>query len=336
MSADPFALSSASRSPELADEVRRTSLECVGRFARVYAELDHARSWYEPRAGVLFAAALAVGADGEADESAEAVVEARRQIGRATHWWQTTWQNRWLLAGLCAELGEEPGACLARIEAARRAFRDHKLKRAGAYALAAAALADDDDPDAWAERLGQVYRGLKRRRRFVTGTDDYPGCALVACHAATADELLERVATARARLTAVGLQDGNHLQRAALLHTAGEGDEAAAKRAADVGAGLLHRGVRIVALDYPELALLGLIDAPSNVVVERVLVHRKVVGTLIHGWQPQLQFQLAVAVAAWSLAVEVGDPASAVARARRLSVACSCVGLATAHGATTG
>jgi hypothetical protein len=190
------------------------------RFVAIHAALVAGRTPLDRDTWLRAGALAAIDAADEPSAVAQRVRATADGLFTGAAWFSPlASQLRYLAAGVLVAGGGDHAGFIAEVEALRAALAAAGLPHRGRHEVLAAlvlritGIGRDDAVAAMAE----LWRGMKRQHRWLTGADDLPACALLAGAGAEPATLLARMDAAWDALHERGVRTGDLLQTASHL-----------------------------------------------------------------------------------------------------------------------
>ncbi len=210
------------------------------------------------------------------------------------------------IAATLLKHGDEPAAFLAESERAKALFRKVGMRRSESYevlALLAARISTQLAPLSLelAQRIQAVYEAMRTHHWWLTGPEDLPACALLACRPGEPSEFGRKATDIYSALERrAGLWRGDPLQTASnLLSLGGLEPDELAQRFQNIAQGLKEAGFRIGQGDYDDVAVLCFLAQPVDRIVDTIRTYthriRGLIGLLERGMAMSLATNLAFA-----------------------------------------
>jgi hypothetical protein len=296
----------------------------LNRFRELYDELNADRGWFGDASSLRFAAMSAVSCKGSVEQVAAAIRTTANEIQERSGWFGELNSSLRFIVGAILVLNEDSAnEFMAEVKRGRELFRQAGLRRGGIYetmALLILRLQNDLEPvkSADVSRFKAIYEEMKRHHWWLTGSDDFPACAILVGQDASPIEIGESIERIYQALNRSGFAKGDPLQTAAnLLYLAGLDPLVAAERYSRLAAGFRDSGVSIWQSDYDELAILTFLDHDSTRIVSRVLECREAMESLRPDPGRSLTFNLAASIAFLEL-VQLDHSMNAISDAKAL------------------
>lgn len=254
-------------------------LDPLARMCELYRALKARSGWFSDPNAFHFAAVTLATTRGAAETLAEAVERTAARLKERAGWFGALHSSvRYPLAAMLVRNGDDADAFTDEVERVRGLIRDLGLWRGGTYDAIAAYLLRSHRRGITArevERLRDMYREMKRNHWWLTGTEDYPYCALFALQDRDPADIARRLEDLYARLLDAGCSRGNALQRVThILYLNPKPEAQIATRFVDLHIAFREAGVRMWTCDWDELALLTYPVEPVQQIVRGTLVAR--------------------------------------------------------------
>lgn len=250
----------------------------LARFVAIDEALDASRRTLADRMPQRYAAINAVLLPGEPGELADQLRVRAERLREHTSLTTTFLVSMDILfASALMRYGDEPDALLAEVERVRPMMNAHRLRWSPVYefiAILALRMVGGGAPiqDTILARMREVFVAMRSHHWFLTGTDDFPMCALLATRPGEPAALARRANQIYEALRRdAGAYRGELLQSASntLALSDLEPDELSARFAA-LMQGFEQAGLRMNTEAYDELAALCYIARPIDSIIECV------------------------------------------------------------------
>ncbi len=259
-------------------------------------------------------------APGSPEQLASQFHQTAAELRRGAGWFGSlNSEVRFAVAASLVRRGQSAGAFAVELDRVQAMFREERLPRGGSLEVLAILLLSGSQenlatPRGSVERLALFYRAMKSRKRLLTGTDDYPACALLCSEPGREVEVLDRVDALYEGLKARGLRRGNALQRTShLLHFSTQPDGPVLDRFSDLFGCFRHAGLRMGERDYGLVATLCFLAMEAERVVDTVLGQRRTLLETSGARGKQEGFELATSTAFQTLTLEADRTQGALA-----------------------
>ncbi|MBN1419059.1 MAG: DUF4003 family protein [Planctomycetes bacterium] len=274
------------------------------RFRELYDALAEDRGWFGDATSLRFASLSALVCPGSPREVASGIRAAAGEIKERSSWFgQLRSPLRFILGATLLANRDRVQGFLDEVDRVRPLFREEHIRRGGTYEVIAililrvrggvAPIATET-----IERFHAIYDEMKRYHWWLTGTADFPACALLAGEPEGPEAIGRAIEEIYRALHDAGFATGDPLQTAAnILYLARRAPRDAARRYRDLAEGFRRAGVRIWRSDYDELAILTFLDAPAQRLIDHVLEIRGEMETLRPKPNRSMTFSLASGIA---------------------------------------
>ena len=250
----------------------------LDRFLELRAALDLVGGIFRDRNAPRLAASVLLDVEGAPREIAAEIDRRQAVLGKELGFFSMVAAPlRFVLAGVLYRRGVEPREFARAFLVARREFRRQRVRRSEVHELLAFTLlsgrwgidAELEEPVA---RMQAIFRGLRRRHFWITGSSDLAACASLSRRLGDADAIAAEVDACYRQLRRhLRWWRGQSLHRAAqILALSGVEPETAAQRAEAVRAALRRQGYKVGVGDYTNVALLCFLAVPVEKLVGRV------------------------------------------------------------------
>jgi hypothetical protein len=278
------------------------------RFCAIYAELVGRSKWYEAREAFRYAVMPLVLAEGTPGEVAARLHARVKDLRAGTSWYSGLRGTVGvMLAAELTMLDESASSYLRQLErcrpwfASRWRFASEMYRGMAILALwigARQGNAARDVNEADVDRLERVWRAMKRDHPWLTGSSDWPTCAILSATSERPEQVAQRVEQMFTELRRRGFRRGDRLQSAAQILAMEEVQpQAVGARFESLYSDFKRAGLYMHSGDYSEIALLCLAPDQGVPLVERVRGHRARVGELRPKPSRESSFNLACATA---------------------------------------
>jgi hypothetical protein len=273
----------------------------LDRFRAIMAELHPERESWTDAYWLRYAAQAVVLCPGSAAEIAIRLRTVAAELSHKGAAFKGLHSSlRFVVAAMLLQANTEVPVFLADVKRIIAMLDEVGLRRSGNHQLLTAVIlrmAPDHDAFSMleAERLKAIYQQMKSFHWWLTGPHDLPACAALAQVPGSSEVVVARAEAIYQRLVAADLTPGNPLQNAAnLLPLMGLDQEAAADRYLVLVRYLQERTESLLPEHYDAVALLTLLDQPTELVV----AHLQAVRNELDLYQPYLAGASSFAVAA--------------------------------------
>ena len=296
----------------------------LARFHEIHDALNAERRWWQGASTLRFAAITAMTCPGNGHSVATEIRRISERIKEESGWFGSLNSDLcFIVAVMLLQQGDTAVGFLNEVKRVREMFRELSLRRDGVFetmAILVMRISAELKPvqKATVRRFQSIYEEMKRHHWWLTGPDDFPACAILACRSESPLEIGAAIERIYQALRAKGFKAGDPLQTAAnLLYLANEQPREIAMRYRDLADGFEHANVSMWQSDYDELAILSFLGHPARVVVDRVVQHREVMKSLRPRPDRSLTFNLASSVAFLDL-VKVDSDLKSITDAKAL------------------
>jgi hypothetical protein len=251
--------------------------------------------------------------EGAPEAVATSILDVQTALKEAVPWYSDMGSSvRLGLAGMLVRTGDDVSSFLDALEVAQARFREVHLRRSAANEAFATLIHRQltgrrEVTIHDAQRLKAIYEALKGYHWWLTGPEDLASCVVLSSRSGEPQTIGTEVEAIFQALRQAGHSGGEPLQTASFFLTLAEGHPSVlAKRFTWLAGAFRKKGVRILAQDSDELAVLTVLDRPIFEMVRTVLEHRAIISE-IGGFGRQATFELAVSTTALELSAEAGE-----------------------------
>lgn len=272
------------------------------RFVEIFEALEVGRGWWESPTLLRHSALALTTIPGDARELAARVREVAEELRTSQPWYRRS-SIEAMLAVQLLRTGRSIPAMNTEVERATALFRARWRFSGGVSEVVAILTLADASPngrvgDAQVARLAALYDGIRADHPYLTQKSDWPLCALLTLAQGEPQSIARRVEDLYTALRGVHFPRGDALQNAALVLALVPGAPTLlATRFRALYDAFAAAGLRMVAEDYDEIAVLGFSPAEPAVVVATLLRHRERIAVLAPRPDKQTSFSLAAGTA---------------------------------------
>lgn len=278
--------------------------QTLPRFLEIARALRAHGSLFEDWSVLHLSAASLPLVAGEPEALARGLREHMEALRRGARWWKRLGGSmRAFAATSLLQNDQGAGEFYAELERVRALFRRARLPRGSESEVLGFLVLRDLAPDARVspesvQRMGELYREIKKDHPWLLGAGEYPTLALLSACDTPPAEIARRVEKILQRLEQQGFRSrGRLIPIAQMLFLAPEADAVATARFEALWKEFGSRGLRMFASDYDEVALLCFAPRPAKEIVRRVLEHRAEIRRLKGRPGRDVSFSLACATA---------------------------------------
>ena len=278
--------------------------DALERFIALDEALELSRRALTDRMPQRFAAVNAIHVPGEPAEVAAAIRAcAERLRARMTIPFAFVATMDVLFASALVRHGDDPDALLDEVARVRPRMRKRRLRWSPVYEfiaiLALRLLGRGPVSDEQLDRMRAAYSSMKSHHWFLTGTDDFPMCALMAARPGDPAALADRAHVIYQALRRdAGTYRGEMLQTASNTLALSELEpEELSSRFAALMEGFANAGLRMQIDNYDELAALCFIARPLDAIVNCVAEFEAVISDHVRWYERYSSFNWAANLA---------------------------------------
>lgn len=256
------------------------SRDPLARFMALHDALEADRKWHQDKVPRRLAAVCLIPTTGEARELVTAMRACDAVLEAKISWTQVTSSVRLLIAAQIVKYGDSAEAYLDEVRRVRGMFRAAAIRNGGTYeylaVLVLRRVLGRAIEAADVERFKAIYEAMKRYHWWLTGSEDFPACAMLVARAEDPASIGAGTdAVYRALHERANLWRGDALQTAAnVLYLANVPALEVAERFILLKEELGRRGVRVGQDQYDQVAILCFLAWPVEKVVMTVLEFR--------------------------------------------------------------
>ncbi len=257
----------------------------LDRFLAVQDALVSEKKWTDDPSALRYAASTLILHEGSPARVASHLRRvAARLVGRAGWFGPMQSSVRFAVAAMLLRSDDDADGFCDDVERLTPLFKEAGLRGAGntlavlamlllrQHALRAGRTVGVTE----VQRVRDVHDEMKQHHRFLTGSDDYPAAALLACTDASPGEIGRRVEVFYEGLRDLGFKRGNALQTVShILFFAPAADDLCMRRFRALWGAFDEAGLWMNVGDYDEVAVLSFLSQPAGTVVATVLEHRE-------------------------------------------------------------
>lgn len=274
------------------------------RFREIFEALNSERGWFESATYLRYAAIAAMCCEGEPGEVASAIRATARELKKLAGWFgELRSELRFVFAAILRLKGDRASVFTAEIDRVRKMFREVGVRRDATYEMLAilvmrSGLNLEPISTPLVQRFKDMYDEMKNYQWWLTSTDDFPACAMLALRDEPIGLMGQQIELIYQGLRREGLSRGNDLQSSANLLYLSEGRaELAVGRVGELIRRFKIRGETIRRTDYDEMAILSFLLNDPQEIIERVVSYRDQVRQLKPRPDKRLAFNLGANIA---------------------------------------
>ena len=276
----------------------------LARFRSIYEALETDRRWWRDSGRLRYAAVATICTDGIPSSIASGIRNTEKGLKDASPWHMDVGSHvRFVVSAILYQNGDSAKSFIKELIRVRKMFRAEKLHRALAMELMAVLVLRiqvDGGPISrqTVRRFRHIYDEMKKHHRWLTGSDDFPACAILTGQDGTPHEIGNKTEAIYSELRSLKFQQGDALQTAANLLFLAEGTpQQVTQRTAALKAEFREHKVRISQPHYDELAMLAFLKQPAEKVVAQVISNRAELKKIRPRMDAGTTFNLAVGTA---------------------------------------
>lgn len=253
----------------------------LARYCQIAAELNRHRRWWESATYHRLAALAGLCAAGEPPDVAAGIRTAAESLKQHAGWFGTlSGEFRYVVAAILYLHDDDPVAFSDEVIRVRKLFRTARLSRSATSETLAALVMRISLKQApitlgHVERLAAMFAEMKAYHRWLTGTEDYPICGLLALRDLPPGLVAQQVEQVYDGLRGEGLAKSDALQASAgLLYLSAGRAELAVERAGELIRRFRAAGEPLRKNRYGEVAILAFLHDDPQEIVARVTACR--------------------------------------------------------------
>ncbi len=248
-------------------------------FSEVYTCLNARRSWSTQVSPLRYSALTLAASARPADQLADELFEVAEVLRQRAGWFgPLNSPIRFCVSAMLVRNGDDPAVFCEFVESASAQMRELKLRSGSIYETMALLILNQLQKDVSFNRLirfRDIYQEMKRHHWWLTGTDDYPACALLTTSDETVGEISRRVELLYDGLRNLGFSRGEKLQMIShILYFNPHREFDVLARFQQIHAAFKEIGLWIHQGDWDEIAILTFLDHDVQTIATRVLEHR--------------------------------------------------------------
>ena len=253
----------------------------TARYLEIHAALLKNKRWWWDVTPFPFAAITAIRSDDSADQLAEKIHQVANELKDLAGWFgELTGPTRFVIAAMIVQNRDTADSFYAELTRVRKRFRELKLRNGGDYEIIAVTILRygtesiaqlSELPDSILERFQFVHKEMAKHQWWLTSIDDYPACAILACQQDSPIQICGEIEAIYQQLVAAGFWRSNTLQSVAnLLYLKKEHPATIASKFHEISETLKARKIRVWQSEFEKIAILTLIDQPTDTIVNQV------------------------------------------------------------------
>ena len=259
----------------------KTPQNPTARYLEIHTALLKDKRWWWDSTPFPFATIAALRASESADQLAEKIHHVAKELKDLAGWFSAlTGAIRFVISAMIVQTQDTAESFSAELVRVRKRFRDLKIRNGADYEIIAATILRygvnpngklSETSDSLIERFKLVHTEMSKHQWWLTSVDDYPACAILACQQDSPIQMCSEIEAIYQQLVAAGFWKGNSLQTAAnLLFLKKEHPATVASTFHELSETFKARKIRVWQSEYDKLAILTLIDQPTDTIVNQV------------------------------------------------------------------
>jgi hypothetical protein len=251
------------------------------RYLELADQLNRRRRWWESATYHRLAALAGLCAAGEPTDVTDGIRAAAESLKQYAGWFgPLSGEFRYVVAAILYLHDVDPTAFSAEVDRVRRLFRTVRLSRSTTSETLTALVMRISLKQApitlgHVERLAAMFAEMKAYHRWLTGTEDYPICGLLALRDLPPGLVAQQVEQVYEGLRGEGLAKSDALQAGAgLLYLSAGRAELAVDRAGELIRRFRSAGEPLRKNRYGEVAILAFLHRDPQEIVARVAACR--------------------------------------------------------------
>lgn len=260
----------------------KTPQNPTDRYLEIHTALLKDKRWWWDPTPFPFAAIAALRASESADQLAEKIHHVAKELKDLAGWFSAlTGAIRFVISAMIVQNQDTAESFSTELVRVQKRFRELKIRNGADYEIIAATILRygvnpngklSQTSDALIERFKLVHSEMSKHQWWLTSVDDYPTCAILACQQDSPIQMCSEIEAIYQQLVAAGFWKGNSLQTAAnLLFLKKEHPATVASTFHELSETFKARKIRVWQVEYDKLAILTLIDRPTDTIVNHVL-----------------------------------------------------------------